>query len=110
MSTSTVLKNLHIRKQKYQAVVANLGAVVLMKKNTKTKAQLHISTIIVEIKGQDRINQGLKIKLGNRYIFKRQARMICNLERRLINEENEDNERNEMNNNRETIETKLRPT
>ena len=81
---------------------------VLLEQDTKTNTQLCIGRIIGEIKGQ-KIIRGFKIKLENRYIVKRQAQMICNLEIGLIKEGDKDNEQNESDDKREIIETKLRP-
>lgn len=56
------------KKTNHQAVFPNLVEVVLVKEDTKNKAQLNICKIIGKIKGSDRIIGGFKIKLGNGYI------------------------------------------
>ena len=81
---------------------------MLLKEDTKTKVQLCIGRIIGEVKGQE-IIRGFKIKLGNRYIVKRPAQMICNLEIVSLKESDKDNEQNESDDKREIIEAKLRP-
>ena len=56
------------KKTNHQAVFPNLLGVVLVKEDTKNKAQLNICKIIGKIKGSDKIIRGFKIKLRNGYI------------------------------------------
>eukprot|EP00795_Rhopilema_esculentum_P008342 gene8342-14309_t len=60
--------------------IPNNGKVVLLKEDTKNRAQWRIGRVAGKIIGRDGVVRGLKIKLGNGYIVERPLQLICDLE------------------------------
>lgn len=60
--------------------IPNKGKVVLMKEDTKNRAQWRIGRVIGKSIGRDGVIRGLRIKLGNGYIVERPLQLICDLE------------------------------
>ena len=90
------------KKTKHQTVLPILLAVLLLKEDTKNKAQLRIHRIIGKIRGSDGIIGGFKIKLGNGYIVEWPVQMTYNMEIGSMMEYDGDNRRNQLNEKRET--------
>ena len=57
-----------------------IGAVVLLKEDTKNKAFWKLGRVVATIIGRDKVSRGLKIKLGNGNIVERPLQLVCNLE------------------------------
>ena len=60
--------------------ILNNGKVVLLKEDTKNRAQWRIGRVVGKVFGRDGVIRGLKIKLGNGYIVERPLQLIYNLE------------------------------
>ena len=54
-----------------ESTIPKVGAVILLKEDTKNKAYWKIGRIVSHINGVDGKIQGMKLKLGNGYIVKR---------------------------------------
>ena len=60
--------------------VPKVGAVVLLKEDTKNKAYWKLGRVMGNICGKDKVVRGLKVKLGNGHILERPLQLVCNLE------------------------------
>ena len=58
----------------------NIGAVVLLKGDTKDKALWKLGRVVSKISGKDGIVRGLKLKQGNGYVVERPLQLVCDLE------------------------------
>ena len=58
----------------------NVGAVVLLKGDTKDKALWKLGRVVSKISGKDGIVRGLKLKQGNGYVVERPLQLVCDLE------------------------------
>ena len=58
----------------------NIGAVVLLKGDTKGKALWKLGRVVSKISGKDGIVRGLKLKQGNGYVVERPLQLVCDLE------------------------------
>ena len=58
----------------------NIGAVVLLKGDTKDKALRKLGRVVSKISCQDGIVRGLKLKQGNGYVVDRPLQPVCDLE------------------------------
>ena len=57
-----------------------LGSIVIIKGDTKDKAQWKLGRVTDKIIGKDGVVRGVKLKLGNGYVVERPLQMICDLE------------------------------
>ena len=60
--------------------VPKVGAVVLLKEDTKNKAYWELGRVMGNICGKDKVVRGLKVELGNGHILERPLQLLCNLE------------------------------
>ena len=60
--------------------VPKVGAVVLLKEDTKNKAYWKLGRVMGNICGKDKVVCGLKVRLGNGHILERPLQLVCNLE------------------------------
>ena len=60
--------------------VPKVGAVVLLKEDTKNKAYWKLGRVMGNICGKDKVVRGLKVKLGNGHVLERPLQLVCNLE------------------------------
>ena len=77
------LRALEGRQRKYDQKEINIpgvGAVVLLKEDTRNRAYWRLGRIVNYICGPDGIVRGMKLKLGNGYIVERPLQLICDLE------------------------------
>ena len=58
----------------------NVGALVLLKGDTKDKALWKLGRVVTKIAGKDGIVRGLKLKQGKGYVVERPLRLVCDLE------------------------------
>ena len=77
------LRALEERQRKHDQKEINIpgvGAVVLLKEDTRNRAYWRLGRIVNYICGPDGIVRGMKLKLGNGYIVERPLQFICDLE------------------------------
>jgi len=77
------LRALEERQRKHthkEITIPVVGAVVLLKEDTRNRAYWRLGRIVHYIRGLDGIVQGMKLKLGNGYIVERPLQLICYLE------------------------------
>ena len=74
-----VERQLQNSKQKHSEI-PKVGAVVVLKGDTKDKALWKIGRVISWIKSRDGVTRGLKIKQGNGFIVERPLQLVCDLE------------------------------
>lgn len=77
------LRALQERQRDYNKkapIIPKVGAVVLLKEDTKNKAYWRLGRIVSYIHGVDETVRGLKLKLGNGYIVERPLQLVCDLE------------------------------
>ena len=55
----------------------NIGAVVLLKGDTKDKALWKLGRVVSKISGKDGIVRGLKLNQGNGYVVERPLQLVC---------------------------------
>ena len=77
------LRALEERQRKHnqkEITIPGVGAVVLLKEDTRNRAYWKLGRIVDYIRGLDGIVRGMKLKLGNGYIVERPLQLICDLE------------------------------
>ena len=77
------LRALEERQRKHnkdEPTIPKVGAVVLLKEDTKNKAYWRLGRIMSFIRGIDGKIRGMKLKLGNGYIVERPLQLVCDLE------------------------------
>ena len=77
------LRALEERQRKHtqkEITIPGIGAVVLLKEDTRNRAYWRLGRIVDYIRGLDGIVRGMKLKLVNGYIVERPLQLICDLE------------------------------
>ena len=77
------LRALEERQRKHtqtEITIPGVGAVILLKEDSRKRAYLRLGRIVDYIRGLDGIVRGMKLKLGNGYIMERPLQLICDLE------------------------------
>ena len=77
------LRALEERQRKHnqkEITIPGVGAVVLLKEDTRNRAYWKLGRIVDYIRGLDGIVRGVKLKLGNGYVVERPLQLICDLE------------------------------
>lgn len=62
------------------SVIPNIGAVVLLKEDTKNKSFWKLGRVVGNVCGKDKVVRGLKLRLGNGNIVERPLQLVCNME------------------------------
>ena len=65
---------------KKEPTIPKVGAVVLLKEDTKNKAYWRLGRVVSNIRGVDGTVRGLKLKLGNGCMVERPLQLVCDLE------------------------------
>ena len=65
---------------KKEPTITKVGAVVLLKEDTKNRAYWRLGRVVSYIHGVDETVRGLQLKLGNGYIVERPLQLVCDLE------------------------------
>ena len=60
--------------------VPSAGSIVVLKGDTKDKAQWRLGRVARQIRGKDGVVRGVKLKLGDGYLVERPLQLICDLE------------------------------
>ena len=63
-----------------EVAVPDTGSVVLLKGETKQRAQWKLGQVLDKVTGKDGVVRGVKLKLGSSYIVERPLQLVCDLE------------------------------